>query len=95
MIPRPPYHPKETHNNENPPRAAINGKLAAKRKIFMAAMMEYDANKTFAPDANSTLRVSYGQVEPYAPRDGMVVDISTEVQRIADILFNRETTNNS
>ncbi len=55
----------------NPPRAAVNGQLAAKRKIFMAAMMEYDANKMFAPDANSTLRMTYGTVLSYVPRDAV------------------------
>ncbi len=55
----------------NPPRAAVNGKLAAKRKIFMAAMMEYDSEKIFAPDANSTLRVTYGNVLSYVPRDAV------------------------
>ncbi len=38
---------------------------------YMKALMEVFPNRTFYPDANSTLRCSYGQVQGYQPRDGM------------------------
>ena len=37
----------------------------------MQALMEADTNKIFYPDANSTIRVSYGQVDTYEPKDGV------------------------
>ncbi|WP_245729922.1 S46 family peptidase [Lutibacter oricola] len=48
-----------------------NLKIAAVQKEYMKALMEVFPNKRFFPDANSTLRVTYGQVKGYAPKDGM------------------------
>lgn len=38
---------------------------------YMLALKEFNENKSFYPDANSTLRVSYGLVEGIKPSDGM------------------------
>ncbi len=38
---------------------------------YMKAQMEYEKNRVFYPDANFTLRVTYGQVDDYNPRDGV------------------------
>ncbi len=50
-------------------------KLYARRdslqRIYMLGLMEYQPNRRFYPDANSTLRVSYGQVDDYYPRDAV------------------------
>ncbi len=66
---------KELHtifyNKIEPKFQEINLKLAAVQKEYMKALMEIFPNKRFFPDANSTLRVTYGQVKGYAPRDGM------------------------
>ncbi len=40
-------------------------------RLYMRAQMEVFANRRFYPDANGTMRVSYGQVEGYYPRDGV------------------------
>ncbi|MEA1897157.1 MAG: S46 family peptidase [Bacteroidota bacterium] len=40
-------------------------------RIYMAAQMEFQEDKIFYPDANFTLRLSYGKVKGYAPRDGV------------------------
>ncbi|MBO4614460.1 MAG: S46 family peptidase [Bacteroidales bacterium] len=40
-------------------------------RIYMKAQMEYEPQKRFFPDANFTLRVTYGQVSPYKPADGI------------------------
>ncbi|MFZ9679958.1 MAG: S46 family peptidase [Bacteroidia bacterium] len=41
------------------------------RRQLMAANMAYQSQRIFAPDANSTLRLTYGNVKPYVPRDGV------------------------
>ena len=41
------------------------------QSIYMRALMTHFPEKRMYADANSTLRVSYGQVEGFAPRDGM------------------------
>jgi len=47
--------------------AAIN---SLQRK-YMAAQMDLFPNKRFFPDANSTLRVAYGKVDGYHPKDAV------------------------
>lgn len=49
----------------------LNLQLTAVQKEYMKALMEIFPNKRFFPDANSTLRITYGQVKGYAPKDGM------------------------
>ena len=40
------------------------------QRIYMQAQREMDPQKRFYPDANSTLRVAYGKVDDYKPKDG-------------------------
>lgn len=40
-------------------------------RTYMRGQMEFSNDKTFYPDANSTLRVAYGHVEGYSPVDGV------------------------
>jgi len=49
----------------------INLKIAAVQKKYMKALMEVFPNKRFFPDANGTLRVTYGQVKGYEPSDAV------------------------
>jgi len=41
------------------------------QRLYMAAQMEMESGKRFYPDANSTLRVSYGNVKGYSPADAV------------------------
>jgi hypothetical protein len=41
------------------------------QRVFVRAQMEFTPTKRFYPDANSTLRVAYGKVNDYYPRDGV------------------------
>ncbi|OFY88041.1 MAG: peptidase S46 [Bacteroidetes bacterium RIFCSPLOWO2_12_FULL_35_15] len=38
---------------------------------YIKALMEMQSNKSFSPDANSTLRLTYGNVKSYIPKDGV------------------------
>ncbi|MBZ4676432.1 MAG: serine protease [Anaerophaga sp.] len=40
-------------------------------RIYMQAQMAYEPHKTFYPDANFTLRVGYGKINGYEPRDAV------------------------
>lgn len=53
------------HYNKN--RATID----SLQRIYMKGQLELFPNKKLYPDANSTLRVSYGQVKGYSPRDAV------------------------
>ena len=41
------------------------------RKNFAAALMEWQKGQAMYPDANSTMRLTYGHVLPYSPKDGL------------------------
>jgi len=45
--------------------------LTKGRRLWIAALMEMDPGKTFYPDANSTMRMSYGTIQDYDPRDAV------------------------
>lgn len=55
----------------NPKFQELNMKIGAVQKEYMTALMEVFPNERFAPDANSTLRVNYGMVQGYSPKDGV------------------------
>ena len=62
---------REQYNAEiSQPYNAYQSQLDSLQSIYMKAQMEVFSKKRFYPDANSTMRVSYGQVEGYVPKDG-------------------------
>lgn len=50
----------------------------------MQAQMEVMKEKRFYPDANSTLRVTYGKVGGYNPRDAVRYDYFTYLDGVMD-----------
>ena len=62
----------------------LNLQLAAVQKEYMKALMEVFPNKRFFPDANSTLRITYGQVKGYAPKDGMLYKNTTYLKGVIE-----------
>ncbi|MCD4792215.1 MAG: S46 family peptidase [Bacteroidales bacterium] len=51
---------------------------------YMRALTEADTNKIFYPDANSTLRISYGQVDTYEPKDGVKYRYYTTLEGVIE-----------
>lgn len=49
-------------------------------KEYIKGLMEWKKDKHFYPDANSTMRISYGQVLGYAPKDGVYYDYYTTLE---------------
>jgi len=41
------------------------------RKLYIAGLREMNPSRNYYPDANSTLRLTYGQVEPYSAADAV------------------------
>ncbi len=62
----------------------LKGQLEALDKLYMKAQMEYQSDKVFYPDANFTLRVSYGQVKGFEPHDGVVYNNYTTLEGIIE-----------
>ncbi len=50
---------------------ALNKQLSAIQREYLADMLQIEKTKKLFPDANSTLRVSYGRVEGVMPQDGV------------------------
>jgi hypothetical protein len=49
----------------------LSDEITANMKIYMAGLMKMKTGQAFYPDANLTLRVAYGKVEGYNPKDGV------------------------
>ncbi len=62
---------KDFYKKINPKYHDINIQIQAVQKIYMKALMENFPNERFFPDANGTLRVTYGKVNGYNPRDAV------------------------
>ncbi len=49
----------------------INSEITELYSTYMRGLMEYRPDYPYFPDANSTLRIAYGQVGGYVPRDAV------------------------
>jgi hypothetical protein len=58
-------------NEINPNYYAIKDKIDILQKKYIKGLLEVFPDKRYFPDANSTLRVTYGQVKGYQPKDGV------------------------
>jgi hypothetical protein len=54
----------------NPKMKPLNDELARMQRLYMKGQMLMEPEKRFSPDANFTLRVTYGKVEGFRPQDG-------------------------
>lgn len=54
------------------------------QRQYMAAQMVVFKEKRFFPDANSTLRLTYGQVRGYAPRDAIHYEYQTYLDGVME-----------
>jgi hypothetical protein len=59
------------YSNIDMPFYNINQELNILYRGYIKGLMEMQSQKTFYPDANSTLRISYGNVDGYSPSDGV------------------------
>jgi len=62
---------EEFFNTINPEYQEFISQKSALQKKYMKAMMEVLPDERYFPDANSTLRITYGKVKGYQPRDGV------------------------
>jgi hypothetical protein len=56
--------------------------LESIERQYMAALMEFQSDKVFYPNANATLRVAYGKVEGYTNLDGVEYKYFTTLEGI-------------
>lgn len=53
-------------------------------RLFIAGLMEMQPEKVFYPDANFTMRLSYGTVGDYEPRDAVIYKHYTTLQGVME-----------
>ena len=64
--------------------SAYDNKFNKARHIFVKGMLEMDGPYTYFPDANLTLRLSYGQVKGYEPRDCVYYGHQTTLEGVME-----------
>lgn len=69
-------------DNVSPKVNALQSDINRLQRNYMQAQMDVFTNKAFYPDANSTLRVTYGNVKNYQPRDGVKYDLQTYMEGV-------------
>ncbi|MFC5271494.1 S46 family peptidase [Adhaeribacter terreus] len=70
--------------NIAPKLMASKASMDKATRLYVAGLREMQADKVFYPDANSTLRLSYGTVKDYEPRDGVHYAHYTTAQGILE-----------
>ena len=58
--------------------------LDRNNRIFIEGVLAMNEGKNFAPDANSTIRLTYGNVKSYDPRDGVFYDYYTTLKGVME-----------
>ncbi|MFO7722107.1 MAG: S46 family peptidase [Bacteroidales bacterium] len=62
---------EETIEAMKPRLDAVNFSLSKNKRLFMAALTEMENDKVFYPNANFTMRLTYGTVKGYSPADAV------------------------
>ena len=62
----------------------VQNRIILAQRIYMQAQMDVFKEKTFFPDANSTLRVTFGKVQGYKPKDGAYYDFKTDLDGVME-----------
>jgi hypothetical protein len=61
-----------------------NQNIGKNERLFMAGLREMMPDKVFYPDANSTMRMSYGSVQDYKGADAVYYDYKTHLSGVMD-----------
>ena len=74
----------EIYMKINASMAPYNTVLARGNRLFVRGLMEMNPEKAWAPDANSTIRMTYGKVGSYKPRDAVFYDYYTTLKGVME-----------
>ena len=70
--------------NVRPELKSLNDDIKNLNTAYMSAQMEFEKNRVFYPDANSTLRITYGTVQGYFSRDAVYFTCYTTLKGIME-----------
>lgn len=62
----------------------MNEKIVKGDRLFVRGLMEMEPEKAWAPNANSTIRLTYGKVRSYKPRDAIFYDYYTTLSGVIE-----------
>jgi hypothetical protein len=62
----------------------FDGNLTTGHRLWIAALKEMMPDKTLYPDANSTMRLTYGTIQDYDPKDAVTYKYYTTLQGVVD-----------
>ena len=65
-------------------RLSVRAKLAEGNRLFIAGLREMNPDDNYYPNANSTMRVTYGNVGDYSPGNGAHYDYYTTIEGIME-----------
>jgi hypothetical protein len=63
---------------------AVQNRITLAQRTYMQAQMDVFKEKILFPDANSTLRVTFGKVQGYKPKDGAYYDFKTDLDGVME-----------
>ena len=66
----------------SPKRAKVRENLIKGNRLFIAGLREMNPEKKYYPDANSTMRATYGHVGDYKPGEAMHYDYYTTIDGV-------------
>ena len=72
----------ELYNELVPVVAVADDKFAEGHRKYIDGLMKMQPEKAWASDANFTIRLTYGNVLPYSPRDGVVYKHYTTIEGV-------------
>ena len=72
----------ELYNEFVPAVTAANEKYAEGHRLYIKGLMMMQPDKAWASDANFTIRLTYGNVLPYSPADGIVYNHYTTLDGV-------------
>jgi hypothetical protein len=62
----------------------INSLYAEASKKYLAGLLEMNKGKAMYPDANSTMRLTYGKVLNYSPKDAVLYEHYTTLKGVME-----------
>ena len=66
------------------PYNEVNDQIQDAQRRYMAALMEVFPDRRFYPDANSTMRVTYGQVDGYSVSEDETYEFATDLDGVIE-----------
>jgi hypothetical protein len=72
------------NSNVRPDLIKTNDEIQKLNRDYMSAQMQFDSTRTFYPDANSTLRLTYGTIMGYYSKDAVYYNYYTTLKGIME-----------